>query len=248
MPVGEILLRYDLATSTVGRFQTTLPNARPVVTEKDGRRLIALLATYLPAIVNTRTAISARYVTTNAEPKGFEQEFASTWPSAADGYRTRVVELSGKLDDGYEVPYRPQGSGRAQVLDAFAWVRGRPMRDDPFAVRWDAARPLVGPLQKNDLTAVDRVHLLAWILREAKIEHRFVMARAGSRPPLDPQFPTPGVFDAPLIWVRSEGLMLDPACDACAPGEVRPSLRGGQALPVPAEPVAVFIDLPAASP
>ncbi len=252
LPVGELLLRYDLASDTVGTFQTTLPDARPVVTDKDGRRLIALFVQRLaPA---GPTSPLARYVTVRASPKGYDQTFAADWAGATAGYRAKVVDAARDLDDGYEVPYRPTGTGRAQVLDALAWVRGRPLRDghtDPFDVRWDAARKLPEALTKNDLTAVDRVHLLHWVLREAGVAHGYLMARAASRPPLDPAFPTPGAFDAPLIHVPSLGLVLDPACDTCAPGEVRPSLRGGQALavPVPAgTSTATFLTLPTASP
>lgn len=236
LPVAEALLQYQLATDTVGSFQTTLAGARPVVTERDGRRLIALLASNLAPVTDPGAAPLARYVTVKASPKGYDQRFTTDWTTATAAYRARVVEASAGLDDGYAVPYTPAGAGKDAALDAFAWVLARPMRKapaDPFAVRWDAARPLPGPISKNDLTAVDRVHLLHWILREAKIPHTFVMARAAHRPRLDPAFPAPGLFDAPLIQLSASGLVLDPACDTCAPGEVRASLRGGQAVAIP---------------
>jgi hypothetical protein len=254
LPVAELLLRYDLPEDAVGSFQTTLPDARPVVTEKEGRRLIALLATRLPPLPPASPGAAwphARYVTVKASPKGYDQAFAPDWGVATADYRARLVEASDRLDAGYEVPYRPVGSGRAAVLDALAWVRSRPMRQtDPFAVRWDAARPLPDAIAKNDLTAVDRVHLLHWILREARLPHVFLMARAPLRPPLDPAFPVPGAFEAPLVFVEAEGLVLDPACDTCAPGAVREGLSGGQAiaLPLPAGTRSLtFIDLPTPS-
>ena len=257
LPVAELLLQYQLATDTVGGFQTTLPNARPVVTERDGRRLIALMAMDLAPVTDPRAAPYARYVTVKAAPKGYDQSFTTDWASATRGYRTQVVEASDRLDDGYAVPYQPTGAGKEAALDALTWVLARPMRPapgDPFAVRWDAARKLPGPIAKNDLTAVDRAHLLHWILREAKVPHAFLMARAADRPRLDPAFPAPGLFDAPLIILlkgagAEPGLVLDPACDACAPGTVRESLRGGQGLqlPAPAGATATFIDLPTAS-
>jgi len=233
LPVAELLLRYDLATDTVGTFQTTMPNARPVQTEKDGRRLIALLATNLaPVSSASASAPYARYVTVRAAPKGFAQTFSSDWGTTTAAYRARVVDVSKALADGYEVPYRPVGSGRSQVLDALAWVRGRPMRTEPD-VRWDTTHALPLALAKNDITTVDRTHLLHWVLREAGIAHAFIMARGGTRPALDPSFPVTGAFDAPLIYVSDLGLVLDPACDECAPGEVRPALRGGQGLVLP---------------
>jgi len=246
LPVGELLLRYDLATDTVGTFQTTQPNARPIVTDKDGRRLIALLATNIAPVTPSATAPFARYVTVRASPKGYDQTFAADWTVTTAAYRAGVVDASKALAGGYEVPYRPVGSGRSQVLDALAWVRGRPLRSAP-EVRWDATHALPTALARNDITTVDRTHLLHWVLREAGIPHVFIMARGGARPPLDPAFPVAGVFDAPLVYVTDLGLVLDPACDDCAPGRVRASLRGGQALALPLAPgtkTATFFALP----
>ncbi len=120
LPVGELLLRYDLATDTVGTFQTTQPNARPIVTDKDGRRLIALLATNLAPVIPSAIAPFARYVTVRASPKGYDQTFAADWTVTTAAYRAGVVDASKALAGGYEVPYRPVGSGRSQVLDALA--------------------------------------------------------------------------------------------------------------------------------
>lgn len=248
VPVAELLLRYDFGTDAVASFQTTLPNARPVVTEKDGRRLVALFAQNLAPIRDPHSAPYARFVLVRASPKGFDQSYTPDWAAALAPYVRGVVDASNELGDGYEVPYRPIGSGRAAVLDALAWVRGRPMRAAP-EVAWDRARKLPDALRSNDLTTVDRAHLLHWILREAGIAHRFVVARAADRPPLDPAFPAPGLFDAPLLYVPDLELVLDPACDACAPGSVRERLRGGQALALPLSPAsgdktATFIPLP----
>lgn len=246
LPVAELLLRYDFASDAVASFQTTLPNARPVVTEKDGRRLVALFAQNLAPVADPRAAPYARFVLVRAAPKGFAQSFTPDWSAALAPYVRGVVDASKPLDAGYEVPYRPAGSGRAAVLDAYAWVRGRPMRAAP-EVAWDRARTLPDALRANDLTTVDRAHLLHWVLREAGIAHRFLVARAAARPPLDPAFPAPGVFDAPLVYVPELDLVLDPACDACTPGAVRDALRGGQAIALPPAAgltTAPFITLP----
>ncbi len=242
MPVGELLLRYDLPSDAVGSFQTTLPNARPVVTDKDGRRLIALFVQKL-APVATRDAPFARFVTVKASPKGFDQTFTTSWSSATEAYRRELVERGKTLSGNYEVPYRPVGSGRAQALDAYAWVRGRPMRAEP-GVSWRGARALPDVLAKNDLTAIERTQLMHWVLRESNIVHTFVIVRAGHRAPLDASFPAPGVFDTALIHLPELGLVLDPACDDCEPGQVRPALRGGQGLLLPlGSPSVTFLPL-----
>ena len=91
-------------------------------------------------------------------------------------------------------------------------------------------------LAKNDLTGIERTQLMHWILRESNIAHAFLVVRAGHRAPLDAGFPAPGLFDTALIHLPELGLVLDPACDDCEPGQVRPALRGGQGLVLPVLP------------
>ncbi|MBL8788519.1 MAG: hypothetical protein JNJ59_26730 [Deltaproteobacteria bacterium] len=250
MPVGEILYRYDLPNDTVGTFRTSLAGARPVVTDKDGRRLIALYAKDLAALpTQVRAQPIARYVTVSASPKGYDQAFASDWAVATDAYRRRLVEASADLSDGYAVPFSPTAAQPdAGVREALAWVQARTGRSDGEAA-WDAARKLPAVIAKNDLTAVDRTHLLAWVLREARLPFAFAMARRGTRVPLEPDLPLPDAFEVPLLVVG--GVVLDPGCATCAPGQVRASLARGQALVLPVAAgakAAHFLSLPDASP
>src|SRR5690606_26615733 len=125
-------------------------------------------------------------------------------------------------------------TGKEAVAAVFTWVRDRLQREDAHTARWDAARGLVGPLEKNDLTQTDKVHLLHWLLDAAHVESVFAMARSARFPHLEPTLPTRGAFDTPLVFVPALDLWLDPACRECAPGEVRPALRGGAAILLPA--------------
>lgn len=249
MPVGEVLYRYDLPSDAVGTFRTSLAGARPVVTEKDGRRLIALYAKDLaPLPSDVRAQPIARYVTVSASPKGYDQAFASDWAVATDAYRRRLVEASADLSDGYTVPFRPPSTqADDEVREALAWVQARTGRDDG-EVAWDAARKLPAVIAKNDLNDVDRVHLLAWVLRETGLPFAFVMARRGARVPLEADLPVPDAFEVPLLVFG--GVVLDPGCPTCTPGQVRPSLAQGQGLVLPVAAgarVVHFLSLPGAS-
>jgi hypothetical protein len=185
----------------------------------------------------------------SASPKGYDQAFASDWAVATDAYRRRLVEASADLSDGYAVPFSPTAAQPdAGVREALAWVQARTGRSDGEAA-WDAARKLPAVIAKNDLTAVDRTHLLAWVLREARLPFAFAMARRGARVPLEPDLPLPDAFEVPLLVVG--GVVLDPGCATCAPGQVRASLARGQALVLPVAAgakAAHFLSLPDASP
>lgn len=235
VPTAEVLLRYSLPSHSAGRFTTTLPNARPLETEKDGRRLIALLAQNLPPLppLQSTDRPLARYVTTRVAPLGFEADLATTWRAAAAAYYAGLVDRSPALTDGYEVPHRPK-----DPADALAWTQARPGPEpDPNAgPRWDRPRPLPDAIAKNALTAVDKTHLMAWLLREAKIPFVFAIARPAALPPLTADFPTPGAFSVPLLFLPTLQTFADPGCTTCTRGqvgEVRESLRGGTALLLP---------------
>lgn len=138
MPVGELLLRYDLPSDAVGSFQTTLPNTQPV---KEGRRLIALFVQKL-APVASRDAPFARFVTVKASPKGFDRTFTTSWSSATEAYRRELIKRGKTLSGNYEVPYRPVRWGaRRRSTRMHGCVGGRcaPSRA-PVAGRPRAAR------------------------------------------------------------------------------------------------------------
>jgi len=231
-PVGELLLRYSLPDHATGTLSTTLPGARPITTARDGRTLIAVFAQDLAPLpvdpAQRPLAPMSRYVTINAAPIGYAQDFASTWSSVASPYVAGVADRSEALTDGYAVPHKATGAA-----DALAWVQARPDRPDAMAVPWNAPAVLPEAIATNTLSAVDKTHLLAWLLREAKVPYLYAMGRPAALPPLAADLPVPGAFAAPLLFLPTLGLFADPACRECTLGQVRPALRGGQALVLP---------------
>lgn len=232
LPTAEVLLRYSLPSHSAGRFSTTLPNARPLETEKDGRRLMALLAQNLPPLPATDRPL-ARYVTTTIAPLGYKSDLASSWRAAAQAYYAGLVERSPSLTDGYEVPHRP-----TDLADALAWTQARPgpAPATDTDTRWDRPQTLPDAIARNALTPVDKTHLMAWLLREAKLPFVFAIARPAALPPIAADFPTPGAFSVPLLFLPTLQAFADPGCTTCKPGqvgEVREALRGGTALLLP---------------
>ena len=234
-PVGEMLLRYSLPDHATGTLTTTLPGARPITTSKDGRTLIAVFAqdlAPLPADA-TQGAMSplvplSRYVTIKAAPLGYAQDFASSWTTVAAAYVAGVAGRSDDLTDGYAVPHKA-----TDAADALAWVQARPDRADAMAVPWNAPSVLPKAIATNTLSAVDKTHLMAWLLREAKIPYLYAMGRPAAMPALAADFPVPGAFANPLLFLPTLGQFADPACGECTLGQVRKDLRGGQALVLP---------------
>ncbi|MFO0747533.1 MAG: hypothetical protein U1F43_17980 [Myxococcota bacterium] len=239
---GELLLRYDLPGDAVGSFQVVGSELRPVVTKQNGRVVIAL---FVKDAGRQPANAYARFTTTRASPKGYDQHWADSWAAATSDYVARLVKASDGLDGGYAAPFAATGPDK--VGDIFAWVQGRPWTQEALGSSWSDARPLKGPLEQNALREADRVHLLHWLLREAGVPHRFAMARAATYPAVAAAFPVPGAFHTALI--QAGGQWLDPGCPECKPGQVRASLAGGQAilLPVPEGAAPELSTLPAAA-
>ena len=128
------------------------------------------------------------------------------------------------------MPFRPESSGEEAVKEVFLWVRDRIQRSDALDAHWREGRLLAPAMMDNNLHATDKMHLLWWILDEAGSGCAFAIARSGHLPKLEPGFPTPDAFDTALVYLPDRDLWLDPACQDCAVGQVRPALRGGQAL------------------
>lgn len=233
-PTHELLLRYDIPSDAVGSFGAVGETVRPIVTEKDGTKIIALLLHDVPPRPEASAAPYARFVTTRAAPRGYELPMARTWAEATAPCVAALVEASPSTHRGYAAPFTTALEGREAAIAVATWVRDRIQPTTALDAPWSAARELVGPLERNELTQTDKVHLLHWLLDEAHVDNAFAMARGRRFPPLVPQMPTPGAFDTPLIYVPAFGLWLDPGCRECAPGEVRPALRGGVAILLPA--------------
>jgi hypothetical protein len=240
----EGLWRYDLPDHGVGQVALDGSDATAIATQQGGRNVHAVFARDVVA----GSPGFLRFATRQVAPVGRVTDFSSDWAAATAAYVAGLADPSASLTDGYEPPYRPAGDPAAATADALAWTQARPLREGGFRARWSDARNLPTPLAQNDLTATDKVHLLAWVLREANLPFRFAMARPG-RPyaPLDPAFPQAGAFTTPLLATTApDGTprLLDPACEACAVGEVRPGLRGGQAIVLPASSANDLVDLP----
>ncbi|HRE91465.1 MAG TPA: hypothetical protein PK095_20270, partial [Myxococcota bacterium] len=107
-------------------------------------------------------------------------------------------------------------------------------------------------IAKNALSPVDKTHLMAWLLREAKLPFVFAIARPADLPPVSADFPTPGAFSVPLLFLPTLQTFADPGCATCAQGkagEVRESLRGGSALLLPPSGLEpTLVPLPVSSP
>jgi hypothetical protein len=236
-PTAEVLIRYDLPSSAAGAFQTTLPGARPVVTSRDGRTLIALLAKNLPARTEGRTL--ARYVTRAVTYVEGTTDVASSWGAATAAYQRGLVDNSPSLEDGFACPF-----AAPDIPSALSWVQARKERRNFFGDPWNQVSSLPQALSNNALSAVMKVHLLAWLLRDAKLPFAFAMARGPQYAALDPAFPVPSAFESPLLYAPTLGLFLDPACAECKVGEVRAALAGGQAILVPPVGESPLLPLP----
>jgi hypothetical protein len=227
-PTAELFLRYEMPTHVRGDVQLPRGLTRPVVTEKDGRTVIAALLRTLPPDGERRDV--ARYVTRRAAPRNYKQAFVTDWDAVARPYEDVLVTGSLRLRQEHVAPVKPEGTGADAVRELTLWARDRIQREDAADAPWDEARNLPPLLRVNDLNATDKVHLLHWLLDDAKIPHRVAIARRARWPELAPGFAAPGTFDAPLLHVTELDLWLDPVCQECEPGQVRPDLRGRQAL------------------
>jgi hypothetical protein len=229
---SELLLTYELPTHAAGLFAVIgKDDARALTTTRDGERIIALLQRQVPAWSGPDSPY-ARYVTRSASPRGYDQHFATSWERVARPWTRELTERTRELR-GPRAPVAPRTSGAEAVAELTRWVRDRLQRDDALTAPWDAGRAVTPLLVSNDFTATDKVHLLMWLLDAAGLAHQPAMARPTTQPPLLEGLPTPGGLSIPLVYATESKQWLDPGCRTCEPGEVRPSLRAGQALLLP---------------
>ncbi len=228
-PTAELFVRYDLPGDAEFGLQVVGATARPVVTEREGRKLVALLERNVPAAA-AEAPVYVRYVTRRVAPKGYEQRVTpADWAGVAQRVAARLVAPSVGYRQGYAAPVVAKDAASA-VRELTEWTRDRLQREDALEARWDAGRALPALVTANDLTATDKVHLLHWLLDAAQVPHQLAVARTRRHAPIDAGLADPGVFDVALVYAEGEGLWLDPACGACEPGQVRPELRGQPAL------------------
>ena len=233
MATAEVLVRYDLAPDVEGRFQVRGGAGKPLVTRHRGATIIA----YREEGIAPRDPESAhvRYATVRADPSGYTQHHATDWGRATKLARRLLVDDVAEAWKGHRAPLVPRGEGASAVAEAFTWVRDRLQRADALGAGYRAVRTLAPAITSNDLTDTDKAVLLAWILTEAKIPFHMAIARSRALPAIDPAFVAPGLFRHVLVFAKDSGSWLDPACQDCLVGQVRPSLRGGQVLLLPAD-------------
>jgi len=242
----EGLWRYDLPGDGVGDLNTTDPSASPVSVPQGGRQVYALFVRSQKARPD---APIVRFATRTVSPVGSLQDISATWATATQDYKAGLADVSPSLTDNFVTPFTPPpGPDADRIAAALAWVQQRPMRPDGYQAAWHTGRKLPPVLSANDLTATDKVHLLAWVLRDAKIPFRFAMARPkAGYAPLDASFPQRDAFTTPLLAVNPPGanpLLLDPACESCQTGFTRTGLQGGQAILLPARNPTDLMDIP----
>ena len=239
-PTGEFILRYDLPDHARAGLQVAGYPGRPMRAEQDGKTVFAFRATNVPAWIPGSG--HTRFAMRSASPRGFDQRWARSWRDVAAPAVKALAGQNPSLIGNIAPPATPGEAGEPAWLGPWRWTRDRPQRPDAADTHWSEGRPLRGPLTANDLHGTDKAHLLFWLLREAGVRANFAVARGHGHGPISEDFPAAGCFQAALLHLPDADLFLDPVCRSCEAGEVRPELRGGQALileKVQAPPVAL---------
>ena len=239
---GQLLLSYYVATHDTGAFQVVGQDIGALVTTKDGYDVIALVVNDVRK--NSKNIPYARFVTRKTNPKGYLTNLSTTWKVTAAPYKREFGQKSVALRGKNAPPYSVTDLSRESIDTLFMWTRDRIQRSDALEAPWNSARPLGPVIRNNDLTAVEKVHLLHWLLEASGLAHDVAMARSTKYPRLDPEFPVPGAFDVPLVYVTSYDLWLDPGCLGCTPGQVRSTLHGSHALVLTGTKEGVVLELP----
>ncbi len=244
-PTAEVLISYELPGHAVASVNVQNVEARPLV-RQGGTTVIAVRVTDLPKLRATgKGAPHIRYVTQKASPKNYNQRYIVDWSDVLGTYKTGLVARSLELRRGFQVPKKASGGGA--LAELFAWVQGLPQPKVATATGWRDARPVAEALRANDMTPNERVHLLHWVLEASGVAHSMAVARPNAYPRVEPTFAFPSLFDTPLLRA-ADGMWLDPGCATCVLGEVRRSLRGGQAVVFGSPDVVVDIPKFAAAP
>lgn len=231
----EVLIRYDVPNDAVGALQISDPAIHALARKEGGTTILAVLTRHRgPARPGQPGETVVRYVTKRASPAGYAQSFATSWAEVSTPYAAALLERGPALRENHSAPFAPSSAGLDGAREAARWVRDRLQAADALDRDWRLSQPLPTALRTNTLSGTDKVLVLHWILEAAGIDHRVAVARAAARPPLDAALPVPGAFEHALVYVPEGALWLDPACQRCEPGEVRPALAGGQALILPA--------------
>jgi hypothetical protein len=239
---AQMLLSYYVDKDDSGAFQVVGKDIRGLVTQKDSYDVIALVVNDIKQ--SDSPLPYARYVTRKTNPRGYMTKFATSWTATSSAYKREFGEQSVRLRGRNVVPFAVKELSRESIETLYIWTRDRIQRPDALETSWNSGRPLAQVLANNDLNAVDKVHLLHWLLESSGLSHDVAIARSNRYPRIDHEFPSPGLFDTPLIYVSSYQLWLDPGCTDCGPGQVRPALKGRTALVLSGSQEGTILELP----
>ena len=239
---AQLLLSYYVAEHDTGAFQVVGQEIGGLVTRKDGYDVIALVVNDIKR--SDERIPYGRFVTRKTNPRGYKTEFATNWKVASANYKREFGKRSLELRGRNAPPFKVNELSRESIETLYIWTRDRIQRDDALEAKWNSARSLGQVVTNNDLTAVEKVHLLHWLLDASGLAHDVAMARSNDYPRLDADFPSPKSFDTPLIYVTPYSLWLDPACLSCSPGQVRASLIGSRAIVLSGPKEGSVLELP----
>jgi hypothetical protein len=239
---AQMLLSYYVDKDDSGAFQVVGKDIRGLVTQKDSYDVIALVVNDIKK--SNSNLPYARYVTRKTNPRGYTTKFATSWAVTSSAYKREFGKQSVRLRGRSGVPFAVKELSRESIETLYIWTRDRIQRPDALEASWNSGRPLAKVLANNDLNAVDKVHLLHWLLEASGLSHDVAMARTNRYPRVDDNFPSPGLFDVPLVYVSSYQLWLDPACTECEPGQIRPALKGRTALVLSGPQEGQILELP----
>jgi hypothetical protein len=235
IPVAESIVELRIPAHAQAAMHVVGGSWRPLTIPHGEGHILAVRATSLAPRQSRQAHV--RWALRGASPRGYDQRWTQNWGDATAEEHRHLVEGAAVARAKIILPMRPKGlSGRPAVRAVFRWVRDRLQVDADARDGVAPARDLGPPLSANTLTATDKVHLLKWMLDELEIPARFALGRSVTHPAAEVDFPTRGALRTPLLRVSLDGeeAWLDPSCEACLPGEVRPALRGGQAIVLPA--------------
>ena len=235
IPIAEAIVQVRVPVHAKAAMRVVGGSWRPLTIHHSDGHILAVRATAVAPRESGQAHV--RWALQSASPRGFDQRWNQAWSDATAQEQGHLVGGTAIAREKITLPFRPKAaSTRRAVWAAFRWVRDRLQPDPASRDGVQPARDLGPPLSANALTATDKVHLLKWMFDELEIPNRFALGRSVAHPVAEADFPTRGALRTPLLRVSLDGeeSWLDPSCEACAPGELRPGLSGGQAIVLPA--------------
>jgi hypothetical protein len=163
----------------------------------------------------------------------YKHDLYGSWTGAMGGSARRLY-LSDKLVSDLDVKVEPcPGDPTCTAARALALLR-ETVRYTSTGSFW-GARASKEAVAEGRGTAVERAAVLGRLLSDAGLKVRWALANRFLEPAVDRGWPTTRPFDLLLVQLpKQKGLdaplWLDPACEYCAPGQVRDFQREGTAI------------------